>query len=284
MSIGDPFSEFGGSAFSNNPFKEFGGDVINPNTTDTLQKKFYANYMSSPIYKQRLNNFDIKDKPDISNILNTNISHITGVGSKAMTKDVTANNTIKTAGFPIKQGLSNVNIDNNQLGQINKQYNVNTKLDDVVAHELSHVSRQLTPKEEEFIASMNKQKIASDLFKEFKKQGPVYDSKTLKPAGFSEWLSNSYEPNPAVHDSSPNEIKADLDALRFQMQKKGIYDVSKRNMSADDFKKATQDKDIQNSVEFKRLMQRFNPNNIIKLNNTIALNYNKSNGEQGNMA
>lgn len=102
-------------------------------------------------------------------------------------------------------------------------------------------------------------------YKEYKKLG------LSQP--FSSFLSVAYE---GAHDAKPNEIKADLDALRYKMWKKGIYDTSKGDMTNEDYKKMSQDKEIKNSLEFKRLSERFKPSDIVILNNKIAMNSVKS--------
>lgn len=43
-------------------------------------------------------------------------------------------------------------------------------------------------------------------------------------------------------------------------------------MTIDDFNKAKADKDISKSMMFNRLLKQFKPEDIIKINNTIAMN------------
>lgn len=244
--------------------------VDEPLVSVVPQKQFYSQYMDSPIYQQRLSNFGITDKPNIKNVVNARMIEKNGPGSSALNVELSNDVDSKKAGFPVVKGKSNINIDRSQVPAINKQYGVDAKLSDILAHEISHISRDLTPKEEEFIASKNKIRAESNLFKEFKKQGEIYDSKTLKPLGFSDYINTMYTPSQMGHDASPREIKADLDALRYILWKKGIYDTSKRDMTLDDLKKAVNDNDIKNSVEYKRLKDRFSAKDIIDLNNTIA--------------
>lgn len=259
-----------------NPFEDdpIPGKKVNPAakykamvTTKVPAKNFSAKYMSSPIYAKRLSNFNIADTPDIQNMLNASMSQVNGPGSIAYDKERTAQTDTNHARFPITPGKSNINIDMGQIGYINKKYGVNQMPDSQVAHELSHVSRNLKPEEESFIGSLNKKKDEAAVYKEFKKGG-VVDS-DLKPFTFSGYLNTLYQ---GTHDARPSEIKADLDALRYQMFKKGIYDTSKRDMTIEDYNKMSKDKEIQNSLEYKRLSQRFSPNDLIKINNTVAKN------------
>lgn len=234
--------------------------------TKVPQKQFLANYMSSPMYKKRLSNFNIINQPNTSNLLNTTVSQVSGPGSIAYNQINSSKTNTNKAGFPIIQGKSNINVDRGQIGFIDKTYGVDQKPDSIMAHELSHVTRDLSPEEENFIASLNKKPEEANVYNDFVKYAPV-DSKTLAPLKFSDYLNTMYNNS---HDARPNEIKADLDALRFQMLKKGIYDTSKRDMTIDDYNNASQDNDIKNSLEFKRLNDRFNPKDLIKINNTVA--------------
>lgn len=238
-----------------------------PKTTSAT-KNFLANYMDSPMYKKRLINFNITTPTDSQDLLNTAISSINGPGSIAYTKQSSSKTDTQHARFPITQGKSNINIDRGQIGYINNLYDVDQQPDHIMAHELSHVSRQLSPEEEDLIGSLNKKKDEATAYSEYKKSGVVDPFSTFLDAAYS-----------GTHDARPNEIKADLDALRYSMFKKGIYNTTDRDMTIEDYKKASQDSEIKKSLEFKRLMDRFKPEDIIKLNNTIAANNVNSNNQ-----
>lgn len=278
----DPFAEFGGKTVNNNNFAEFGGQLINkdpfvefdgqqhgPPVTKVPAKQFLANYMSSPIYKQRLYNSGVSEQPDVNNVLNAHISQVNGAGSVAYNKEQWPDMNSQKAGFPIKNGVSNINIDRKDVANVDKIYGVKNTPENTLSHELSHVSRVLSPQEESLIGSLNRKSGESDVWKSFLKSGAN--------GSFSDYLNNNYD---RTHDARPAEIKADLDALRYSMFKKGIYDTSKREMTIDDYKKAVQDSDIKKSLEFKRLSERFKPDDLILLNNSIAANKNNSNTNQ----
>lgn len=237
-----------------NAFKSVGSPV-----TNVPAKQFFADYMSSPMYKRRLNTFVSQQMPDVNNLLNTHVSEVNGPGSIAYDKTVFPNMDTQHAGFPINSGTSNINVDRGQMGYINKQYGVNQPADHILAHELSHVSRQLSPSEELFIAGLNNKKDEREAYNAYIKSG------VSNP--FSEFLHAAYN---NTHDARPSEIKADLDAFRYSLYKKGIYDTAKRNMTVDDFNKAGKDPEIKNSLEYKRLTDRFKPEHIIQLNNSLA--------------
>lgn len=235
----DPFSEFGGKSID--PFTEFGGQSINQPTTNIPAKQFLADYMSSPIYKQRLANFGITDKPDVQSLLNTNIISQPGYGSghysPLLSNEMLQNKDgFNANGLNLKPNIPNINIDRNEIKRLKKNFGYTEQPDNVLAHELSHQSRDLGTGEQIIINSLNKNKDINQ------------------------------------HDDAPNEIKADLDALRFMMYKKGIYDTSKRDMTQDDFNKVSQDPEIKKSLIFNRLLKRFKPSDLIQLNNSIAMN------------
>jgi hypothetical protein len=71
------------------------------------------------------------------------------------------------------------------------------------------------------------------------------------------------------HSQKPWEAKADLDALRFMMYDKGIYDITKgKKFTESDFEKAKQS--FGKDRVFKRLADRMGKENFVKLMNTIA--------------
>jgi len=228
---------------------------VAPEKDDT--KRFMANYMASSMYKKRLASQGIYSTPDIQSILNVPINYNTKQDTQA---------TIVKNGGQIK---NSININKNQLADVKKDFNFPVSIDEAKAHELSHVSRPLSQQEQLLIAGKNKSDLGYGLFAQYQTdkslgsyQGQYDDYKT-------NGIDNS---NDAYHDYRPNENKADLDALRFLMQKKGIYDTSKRDMTIDDFNKASQDPEIKNSLIFNRLIQQFKPKDIISLNNTVAMN------------
>lgn len=231
----------------------------NPNGIKVPAKQFFADYMNSPIYKSRLSNLNNKDKPDVKNLINTPITYNNGQGSKTDFGRI-----IDNTGTHIYPGTSKINIDPSAVLRANKFYGVDGNVDNTTAHELSHGSRVLTPKEELLIASLNKNKTDNQLYTDYKK--------SKSNGTISDFIGTNYESNVASHDAKPDEIKADLDSFRYQMKKKGIYDTSKRDMTLDDFNKASKDSEINKSLEFKRLMDRFKPSDILLLNNKIATN------------
>jgi hypothetical protein len=72
-----------------------------------------------------------------------------------------------------------------------------------------------------------------------------------------------------MHLQKPYEAKADLDALRFMMYDKGVYDITKgKKFTETDFEKAKEN--LGKDRVFKRLTDRVGKKNFINLMNTIA--------------
>lgn len=218
------------------------------------------------------------DTPDIKNVLNANVIFKDNLGSQSWNK---AEGRELPQGYDfMNPNVSNVIIDKSQAAQMGNQYGANVLLPSVMAHELSHLSRGLSQGEERSIMALDNnssdKKLYNQNIKDYTRGGAKYDPETLKVLNFSDYLRANAVHGNASHDAAPDEIKADLDALRYQMWKKGIYDTSKRSMTLDDYKKAISDKDIKSSLELKRLSDRFKPEDLIKLNNTIASTKTKS--------
>lgn len=229
------------------------GGVIDTNppkkstTTNVPAKQFMADYMSSSMYKSRLANFNAPS-PSVQNLLNI---------------PITANPKQSTEYYnDSKTGRTYVNINTTE------DTGIRDKPANIMAHELSHGARELTPQEQSYILNMNKSPLGYGLNAQF-----TTDSALGKYKGSADgYKGQSDNGQDAYHDYRPNENKADLDALRFMMFSKGIYDTSKRNMTLDDFNKASQDPEIKNSMMFNRLKQQFTPDDIIQMNNKVATN------------
>lgn len=220
-------------------------------------KRFLANYMVSAIYKKRLQSQGVPNSPPVQPVLNVPVSYNTNQDTQA---------TIVKNGTETE---NSININKSQLANAKKDFNFPISVDQAKVHELSHISRNLSPSEQLLIASKNKSDLGYGLLSQYQA-----DSFTGKYKGqYDDYQTDGTGThNDAYHDYRPNENKADLDAFRYLMQKKGIYDTSKRDMNIDDFNKASKDPEIKNSLIFNRLIQQFNPDDIIKLNNTIAMN------------
>jgi len=215
-------------------------------------KNWMVNYMDSNLYKQRL--AKMGNKPITNDqrqaLLNTNIVLSDFDGTRLVRKSEVnfVTTPIVRSIYGVKEGLfkrdvPNILIHPNVEKEVSNSYKIQDKSlsglslpkDIVLAHELSHAQRTLNNTETKFI------------------------NKLVRPDTYK----NS-------HDSLADEQKADLDAVRYYMFKKNIYDPSKRNMTMDDFNKANADKEISGSFNFQRLLKSFKPENVIEFNNKIA--------------
>lgn len=92
-----------------------------------------------------------------------------------------------------------------------------------------------------------------------------------------DFYSYYVERNPFAHDEIPDENHADMNAIRYLMYYKGIYDTRKGPMSLDDFKKAQNDPIISKDFNFRRMLEHFTPEQIVELNNEVASNKSNNN-------
>lgn len=206
-------------------------------------KKWMYDYMNSELFKDRLNKAGLAEltKQEKQDFLNTNIIESDDVGTKAFTKEV-SNLFINEGLNKLKRNVNNVSISKNLNKNWDEAYSeydptlvgYNNTPSSALTHELSHIQRKLSSGEEAIINGLSKNE------------------------------------NSNYHDVRADEKKADLDALRYMMFKKGIYDPSKEDMNIKHFNKAKKDKDISKEATFQRLLKSFTPDNLINFNNFIA--------------
>lgn len=107
---------------------------------------------------------------------------------------------------------------------------------------------------------------------------PFHLNKGLGLSKKEQGMINSYNKNPSknYHDRAPEELKADLDSVRYEMFKKGMYDIRKGvPFQKEDLKRNI---DILNkNSSFKRLFDQTGEDNFIEMMNTIASNKNTTN-------
>lgn len=146
-------------------------------------------------------------------------------------------------------------------------------LNDTLPHEYSHTTRGLTLPEEEIFSSKNKNKvfIKKYPYKKFLSNGSVGNS--LSNGIYENMYSNYLGiKNEASHDEQPSENYADLNALRYMLYKQEIYDTRKGPMTLEHLKKAMNDPWLKKQFSLQRLLKTFKPEDIVTLNNTIAMN------------
>ena len=222
---------------------------------------YLNSYMSSPMFKKRLDgtnkeylesqkiatNAANKYRPFVLNKEDNN----NFIGSQ--TSDLENNLRYK---LPIN---TSVILSNPQAKDLNADL-----LNDILPHEYTHNARNLNFQDQMNFAQSNKNPKSTKLFSNYKNLENKKDT-------YSNWLS---QVSPNSHDEQPDENYADLNSLRYMMMKQGIYDTRKRDMTSEDLKKAQEDPWLNKQFSFQRLMNTFKPEDIIKLNNSVASNEN----------
>lgn len=172
------------------------------------------------------------------------------------------------------KGSPTVKIDTAQ----SKKYKTDV-ISDVLPHEYTHTARGLNIGEEKLFAEKNKNPrvIKQNPFERFLKS-EEYKEETKFGNTENLYSEHLAQKSPDSHDEQPNENYADLNALRFMLYKQGIYDTRKGPMTIEHIKKAMNDPWLKKQFGFQRLLKSFTPEDLVKLNNTIA--YNKKSDNQ----
>lgn len=255
--------------------------------TPSKVKKFLADYMESDTYQKRLNNFPdsrevIVNPNDVRSI---RIIHDSTNGSSFTYVPTKKGNKVEMANIVISP--TDMQIHPEQFGS--PAYTNNAfDYEEALAHELSHASRKLGHKEILRISDALQNPIEDDVRKKWDKLPKnkvneyINTGREFNMAPYESYLIPQkyyYDPNAYdnsvvtdMHDLQPSENKADLDALRYQMYKYGIYDTKKGNIDKTTLKKALEHPKIKDSITTKRLLLNFTLEDIMKLNNTIAGN------------
>jgi len=238
-----------------------------PRNQNKLNPKDYLeSYLQSPVYIKRLEGQDYKTPQDVANF-RLNRFKDTGIYNQSSEDNFIQNTYRNLRGFPdatftgsAYDGNSNKLTLNNELDQKKKEKNKFRKgqnLDPQAteAHELSH-------------ASINAVKLnEKDNFELFNRlQGYQIDEDFRQED--KDDLIKQYGYDGLFHDAKPTENKADLDALRYLMYKKNIYDTRKDG----EFKKEHLNKLDNKDFIKNRLRTQYKDEDIIWLMNNIAQN------------
>lgn len=145
---------------------------------------------------------------------------------------------------------------------INPSDYVGTSKEAIQAHELAHVAGAMGEVRPGMMSAKEQ-----EMFK--KSMLPMKEPVLSGVQGSKEREASVRALEDFKHSQEPDEAKADLDALRFMMYDKGIYDITKgKKFTETDFQKAKQN--LGNDRVFKRLENRMGKENFVKLMNTIA--------------
>jgi hypothetical protein len=73
------------------------------------------------------------------------------------------------------------------------------------------------------------------------------------------------------HSFDPSELKSDLDAMRLLFKRYGVTKSFGENISKEQMEKAKKIKEVANEPHFKRMLHNYNEQEIIDINNNIAM-------------
>jgi len=245
----------GGQLTPVSPFQQIQQAVQPTPTVPYLQTKdpreFYKSWIESPEYKQRLKATGYGDLPD---------KWLDGkdVGGVDYTKQQRLdlleniqpfeyNKYKKSEAKPFDVGGPTININPLDYEGSARQ--------SIEAHEIAHVGTPtMSYQESEIIRNA---------------MLPMKEPVLSGVQGSKERDASRRDLEDFKHLQDPDEAKADLDALRFMMYDKGIYDITKgQKFTETDFEKAKQN--LGKDRVFKRLTDRMGKKNFVNLMNTIA--------------
>jgi|SRR5882757_100364 len=216
---------------------------------DQSIKDWMSSYVGSPKYKERLSNF--YKYPDY--IKNQRAKIISGLTIKDDTKG--------DSGYD--DNLNQIKINPNEikgLGSTREEALVHEAGHSLNVNEKNKAAFLNTP-ERRFIIQRNKA-----LIPELKES--VLESSSNPDAASR--LSNS-----VMHDVAPAENKSDIDAFRFLLKQRNIYDAGTQNITPEILEKAKKDPVLRRSFIFKRLKESFNDDSLMDIMNKVAKNKSK---------
>lgn len=145
---------------------------------------------------------------------------------------------------------------------INPSDYIDTSKETIQAHELAHIAGAMGEVRPGMMSAKEQ-----EIFK--KSMLPMKEPVLSGVQGSKEREASKRALEDWKHSQEPDEAKADLDALRFMMYDKGIYDITKgKKFTETDFEKAKQN--LGKDRVFKRLTDRVGKKNFVNLMNTIA--------------
>jgi hypothetical protein len=247
----------GGKLIPVSPMQQITGETptISP-TVPYLQTKdpaeFYKSWIQSPEYERRLKSTGYSDVPNKQRV--DELSQIEQVKKERLGL---LENIQPLEYDPSKRSEAIIDYYDGSTINVNPSDYKTFSKQSVEAHEIAHVATPTsTMSNDEFGIFMGsklplKKPIVSGV------QGSKEREASIEAAGDFE------------HLGKPWEAKADLDALRFMMYDKGIYDITKgKKFTESDFEKVKQS--FGKERVFKRFTDRMGKENFVKLMNTIA--------------
>ena len=254
---GGQFQE-GGKLNPLSPMQQVQQAVQPTPTVPYLQTKdpseFYKSWIQSPEYERRQLLTGYSEGEDLY-MPNAADSRESRLGAIEQMTPITYNTRQPSEAKPGVYGSpSYVNI--------NPSDYVGTSKEAIQAHELAHVAGAMGEVRPGMMSGKEQ-----EIFK--KSMLPMKEPVLSGVQGSKEREASVRALEDFKHSQEPDEAKADLDALRFMMYDKGIYDITKgKKFTETDFQKSKQN--LGNDRVFKRLENRMGKKNFVNLMNTIA--------------
>tara|TARA_R110000868_G_scaffold14426_1_gene67114 strand:- start:31036 stop:32292 length:1257 start_codon:yes stop_codon:yes gene_type:complete len=164
--------------------------------------------------------------------------------------------------YAIKDSIKLRPLADNYISTVNEQKTYPREIEKTIAHEMSHriqfgSNRKLVSNELEYMYGLNKKEskmlIENNIgLYRVKNRDEIISMK------------NNPENYDLEHDMKPGEMKADLDALRYQLWKEKVYDARTEDFNLEHLNK------VKKSFVKDRLQKQYTDEALIKLMNTIA--------------
>lgn len=228
-------------------------NALAPDSSDRAAQEWMLSYINSPKYKERLSGF--YKYPEY--IQRQRAGQIGAIGFEEV-----PGSTLQYQYDEGGKNLMKISPAEIRAKGLNRE--------EVVAHELGHAinanrykaALRLSPAEESYIFDRTK------IDPRTREQTKAAAQK--QALGISEYLKAS----PSLHDLYPTENKSDVDAFRYLLNLRGIYDAGKQNITPEILKKAKSDPVIKKAISTKRLLQNFDEESLINIMNKVAINKN----------
>lgn len=214
-------------------------------------KEWFRSYVASPKYRERLSGF--YKYPDY--VQRKRSERIEAIRNREETGDI-----LKYDPDTNVVRISPVGIQNAAAAP-----------DEVIMHEYSHAlnspdnprAAALSAREEEFIFDRNK--LSPEVRRDTK------DSAMRQALGITDYLKI----RPSLHDAKPSESHSDINAFRYLLNKRGIYNAGTQDITPEVLQKAAKDPVIRKSFIYKRIKENFDDEGLLEIMNKVAMNQNK---------
>lgn len=203
-------------------------------------KKFYQDYLKSPNFEKRVLDTRIEDPDELAG------QRLRSLNTLKITNKTLKGGNVSSSRYDANKNVANIDKrDATSLGIAE---------DELAAHELSHAVGSLKPMKK-FNASLTLSPSEEEMF-EGRKQFQL-DDKRLNDLPVKDMMRY-------IYGTQPNEAKADMDQLRYQLKRDNIYDTGTQTFDKKHLQKARQ------KYKSHRFLKNYKDEDIIYLMNNIA--------------